>query len=243
MRVAKSATPAASVRQTLYHTAPEEKARLLLTLPKDQDESVLVFTRTKHRADRLGRTLEQVGRRVAILCIGIGGCPNAARHWRNSAAGAIGFLWQLTAWPVTSMWRKSVMSNYDLPRTPEDSVHRIRRTGRMKALWRATSFATIEDARHIRTLNAFGDTRFLARRGAFFTPSLSRRHAFPTGTHRWPVHFVLGVIGRIKRIDDRAEHRPVCASWPASWFFKARNASSSGRCRVRRGMTGSTGHS
>ena len=44
------------------------------------------------------------------------------------------------------------MINYDLPNTPEDYVHRIGRTGRMKALGRATSFVTAEDHLQFRAI-------------------------------------------------------------------------------------------
>ena len=63
----KPATPAAGVTQTLHQTTPQEKTRLLLSLLKGHAESVLVFTRTKHRADRLGEALTRDGHRVAVL--------------------------------------------------------------------------------------------------------------------------------------------------------------------------------
>ncbi|MGH7166267.1 MAG: DEAD/DEAH box helicase, partial [Nitrospiraceae bacterium] len=65
--VGKPATPVAGVTQTVHHTTMEEKTPLLLSLLKDQAESVLVFTRTKHRADRLGRALDGIGHRVAVI--------------------------------------------------------------------------------------------------------------------------------------------------------------------------------
>jgi ATP-dependent RNA helicase RhlE len=150
--VAKSATPAAGVTQTLHHTTPEDKTPLLLSLLKDQNESVLIFTRTKHRADRLGRTLEQVGHRVAVL--------HGDRRLSQRRTALEGFRrgrYQiLVATDIAArgldVARIGHVINYDLPRTPEDYVHRIGRTGRMKAIGRATSFVTIEDTRHIRAI-------------------------------------------------------------------------------------------
>ena len=65
--VAKSATPAEGVTHMLHHTTSSDKTQLLLSLIKEKQESVLVFTRTKHRADRLGETLDRGGHRVAVL--------------------------------------------------------------------------------------------------------------------------------------------------------------------------------
>ena len=59
--VAKSATPAEGVNHMLHYTTPTDKTKLLLTLLREKRESVLVFTRTKHRADRLGETLDRGG--------------------------------------------------------------------------------------------------------------------------------------------------------------------------------------
>ncbi|MEW6247451.1 MAG: DEAD/DEAH box helicase [Nitrospirota bacterium] len=150
--VARSATPAAGVAQTLHHTTPEEKTPLLLSLLKDQDESVLVFTRTKHRADRLGRTLEQVGHQVAVL--------HGDRRLSQRRTALEGFRrGRYRILVATDIAARGLdvahighVINYDLPHTPEDYVHRIGRTGRMKAIGRATSFVTIEDTRHIRAI-------------------------------------------------------------------------------------------
>ena len=65
--VSPSATTADGVTQMVHHTTHDAKPDLLLALlGKDQD-TVLVFTRTKHRADRLGRALGREGHRVAVL--------------------------------------------------------------------------------------------------------------------------------------------------------------------------------
>src|SRR5690606_9472965 len=68
--VAKSATPAEGVTHTVHHTANSDKTSLLLSLLKETTGSVLVFTRTKHRADQVGETLGKIGRRVAVLHAG-----------------------------------------------------------------------------------------------------------------------------------------------------------------------------
>ena len=130
--VDKPATPADGVAQTLHHTTPEEKTRLLLSLVSHHDESVLVFTRTKHRADRVAETLGRVGHRVAVL--------HGDRHLSQRRRALEGFR------------RGQFRINYELPNCPEDYVQRIGRTARMKSLGRATSFVTSEDHRQMQAI-------------------------------------------------------------------------------------------
>jgi ATP-dependent RNA helicase RhlE len=64
------ATAAHTVTHEVHHTTHDDKISLLLNLIQDPAGSVLVFTRTKHRADRLGTALEHKGHRVAVLHAG-----------------------------------------------------------------------------------------------------------------------------------------------------------------------------
>ena len=65
--VSPSATTADGVTQALHHTTHDSKADLLVSLLGQEQETVLVFTRTKHRADKLGRVLGREGHKVAVL--------------------------------------------------------------------------------------------------------------------------------------------------------------------------------
>src|SRR3989475_6665806 len=65
--IGRSAAPAERAEQALHHTTREDKTKLLLSLLDADRDSVLVFTRTKHGADRLGRTLGSSGHRVAVI--------------------------------------------------------------------------------------------------------------------------------------------------------------------------------
>ena len=150
--VDKPATPADGVAQTLHHTTPEEKTRLLLSLVSDHDESVLVFTRTKHRADRVAETLGRVGHQVAVL--------HGDRHLSQRRRALEGFRrGQFRILVATDIAARGLdvanigqVINYDLPNCPEDYVHRIGRTARMKSLGRATSFVTPEDHRQMQAI-------------------------------------------------------------------------------------------
>lgn len=150
--VAKPSTPATGVTQTLHHTTPSEKTALLLSLLKDAGQSILVFTRTKHRADRLGDTLERGGHRVAVLH---GGHRLSKR--RNALEGFRRGRFRILV--ATDIAARGLdvdnighVINYDLPNTPEDYVHRIGRTARMQSTGWATSFVTAEDVRNIRAI-------------------------------------------------------------------------------------------
>ncbi len=150
--VAKPATPVAGVTQMLHHTTSEDKTALLLRLLQEQDGSVLVFTRTKHRADRVGRTLEQRGHRVAVLH-GNHGLSARRRALEGFRRGRYRILvaTDIAARGIDVANIEHVI-NYDLPNCPEDYVHRIGRTARMEALGRASSFVTAEDSRQIRAI-------------------------------------------------------------------------------------------
>ncbi len=150
--VAKSATPAEGVTHTVHHINNSEKTSLLLTLLKETEGSVLVFTRTKHRADRIGQTLEKVGCRVGVL--------HAGRRLPQRRAALEGFRrGRFEILVATDIAARGLdvdnirhVINYDLPNVPEDYVHRIGRTARMKATGWATSFVTGEDHRALRMI-------------------------------------------------------------------------------------------
>ena len=150
--VVKPATPAPGVTQMLHHTTPEQKTALLLSLVKEHADSVLVFTRTKHRADRLGRALERGGHRVAIL--------HGDRRMSQRCQALEGFRrGRFRILVATDIAARGLdvanighVINYDLPNSPEDYVHRIGRTARMTAVGRAISFVTAEDHRQIQAI-------------------------------------------------------------------------------------------
>jgi ATP-dependent RNA helicase RhlE len=150
--VAKSATPAEGVNHVLHHTTSSDKTQLLLTLLQEKQESVLVFTRTKHRADRLGETLDRGGHRVAVL--------HGGRRLPQRRAALEGFrrgrFQILVATDIAARGLDVAnighVVNYDLPNVPEDYVHRIGRTARMKTLGSATSFVTVEDYRSLQAI-------------------------------------------------------------------------------------------
>ena len=150
--VAKPATPADGVTHTLHNTTPGAKTSLLLSLLKDGDESVLVFTRTKNRADLIAETLRRSGHRAAE----IHGNLSLERRRASLEGFRRGRYRILVATDIAARGLDiddiGHVINYDLPYTPEDYVHRIGRTARMAAVGRATSFATAADAQSVRAI-------------------------------------------------------------------------------------------
>ncbi len=150
--VAPPATTAEGVTQAVHYTSPTGKPDLLLSLLGADRDTALVFTRTKHRADRLGRLLDRAGHRVAVLHGG------RSLSQRRSALDGFkrGTFRVLVATDIAArgidVANIGHVINFDLPNCPEDYVHRIGRTARMKRTGRATSFVTGEDRQQLRDI-------------------------------------------------------------------------------------------
>ncbi len=150
--IGKSATPADRAEQALHHTTREDKTKLLLSLLDADRDSVLVFTRTKHGADRLGRALGSAGHKVATI--------HGDRSLSQRRAALEGFRrGTFRVLVATDVAARGIdvanighVVNYDMPNTPEDYVHRIGRTARVKASGRATSFITADDHVQLRAI-------------------------------------------------------------------------------------------
>jgi ATP-dependent RNA helicase RhlE len=143
--VTPAATTADGVTQALHHTTAQEKTKLLVSLLAAERGTVLVFARTKSRVDRLGQALEQAGHRVAVIH-GDRTLPQRLRALDGFKRGQVRIL------VATDIAARGIdvanighVVNYDLPNCPEDYIHRIGRTARMKMTGRATSFVTFEE--------------------------------------------------------------------------------------------------
>jgi ATP-dependent RNA helicase RhlE len=139
--VVPQATPAERVRQSVYHVEKRNKARLLAHYVRaEQAKRTLVFTRTKHGADKLVKVLMQSGLRAAAIH------GNKSQNARQHALAA--FKSQhppiLVATDIASRGLDidgvSHVVNFDLPMTPEIYVHRIGRTARAGAEGIAVTF-------------------------------------------------------------------------------------------------------
>ncbi len=166
VHIGRTSRPADSVAQFVYEISPSAKLPLLLHLLKDQSlDSVLVFSRTKHGADKIARRLVAQGISTATLHSNRSQNQRlqALRTFRNGGARV------LVATDIAArgidVEAISHVINYDFPPQPEDYVHRIGRTGRAKAIGDAISFVTPDDAANLRALERF-ITRGIPRRVA-----------------------------------------------------------------------------
>lgn len=150
--VTPSATTASGVTQAVHHTTFRHKPSLLGSLLQQDQETVLVFTRTKHGADRLGSSLREAGHKVAVLH----GDRNLSERRRALEGFRRGTFRILVATDIAARGIdvKNIghVINYDLPTCPEDYVHRIGRTARIGATGRATTFVTVEDHDQLRAI-------------------------------------------------------------------------------------------
>jgi len=150
--VSRSATTVTGCTQAVHHTTHDSKANLLVSLLGADKDSVLVFTRTKHRADKLGRVLGSAGHKVAVIH------GNRSLSQRRAALEGFkrGTFRVLVATDIAArgidVANIGHVVNFDLPNSPEDYVHRIGRTARNHATGKATSFVTAEDHDQLRAI-------------------------------------------------------------------------------------------
>src|SRR5262249_9505104 len=136
----------------VYLVSQAEKAALLLTLLADDDLSTLVFTRTKHRTDRVARLVERAGHKVSRLH------SNRSQNQRQQALDGFkdGKFRVLVATDIAArgidVAEIGHVVNFDLPHVPEDYVHRIGRTARAAASGKASSFCGPEETGQLRDI-------------------------------------------------------------------------------------------
>ncbi|HLD50384.1 MAG TPA: DEAD/DEAH box helicase, partial [bacterium] len=130
----KSTTPV-GIRHAVYPVSHDQKTELLLRLlHKESDmSSVIVFTRTKSRADRLANTLERAGIRTSVLHSdrSQGQRLSALERFRHGRSQVL-VATDIAARGIDIKDISHVI-NFDVPSTPEDYIHRIGRTGRVEA--------------------------------------------------------------------------------------------------------------
>jgi len=138
--------PVNTVAHALYPVEQHLKTALLLELLRETDtESVLIFTRTKHRAKRLGLQVERAGFRAASLQ------GNLSQNKRQAALDGFrnGRYQILVATDIVArgidVSTISHVINYDIPDTADAYTHRIGRTGRAARTGDAFTFITHED--------------------------------------------------------------------------------------------------
>ena len=168
--VAPPATTVERIEQSVYFVDKGNKRHLLAQLlQKPEVTSALVFTRTKHGADRVVRELARAG----IGAMAIHG--NKSQNARQDALGRFkdGRIRVLVATDIAArgidVSGLSHVFNYDLPNIPETYVHRIGRTGRAGHAGVAVSFCDFEEKEYLADIEKLTHIRI------------------PSVEHEWPM--------------------------------------------------------
>jgi ATP-dependent RNA helicase RhlE len=145
-----------SVNHAIYTVPFALKFQLLVALLEKIDfQSVIIFSRTKHGADKIARKLKTANHSVAVLH------ANRSQNQRLEALEGFknGRYEVMVATDIAArgidVHGVSHVINYDVPENPEDYVHRIGRTGRAMSVGDAFMLATPEDARDVRDIERF----------------------------------------------------------------------------------------
>ncbi|MBO1065080.1 MULTISPECIES: DEAD/DEAH box helicase [Nostocales] len=146
IEVARRNVTAATVSQKVYHVDRDRKRQLLSHLIRENKwYQVLVFSRTKHGADRL---VKQLGE-DRIQALAIHGNKSQGARTHALAKFKDGTLQVLVATDIAArgldISELPHVINYDLPNVPEDYVHRIGRTGRAGAEGQAISLVCVDE--------------------------------------------------------------------------------------------------
>ena len=147
-------TEAASTVSHAVYPVPRDRKSALLTelLKRDGMDSVLVFTRTKHGADRVVRNLERDG----IDALAMHADKSQGQRTEALEKFRSGEVRVLVATDIAQRGLDiagiSHVVNYDVPSQPEDYVHRIGRTGRATAVGDAFTFMAPEEIAMVRLI-------------------------------------------------------------------------------------------
>ncbi|HEY2951250.1 MAG TPA: DEAD/DEAH box helicase [Verrucomicrobiae bacterium] len=149
-------TPAETVKHVVYPVNEDQKSDLLRSLLNQVNyDSVIIFCRTKNRADRIGHMLRKNNHAVAIL--------HSNRTQREREQSLKGFrdgrFEVLVATDIAArgldIANVSHVINFDVPQHPEDYVHRIGRTGRAMETGDAFTLMVAEDGQHMAAIERF----------------------------------------------------------------------------------------
>ena len=135
-----------TIEQRLFFVEKPQKSKLLLNiLEKEEEKTVLVFSRTKHGADKIARTLDKQG----IGCEAIHGNKTQVARQRAISNFKTGKPRVIIATDIAArgidIANLEIVINYDLPDIAETFVHRIGRTGRAGNSGVAMSFCSQEE--------------------------------------------------------------------------------------------------
>lgn len=160
IEITRNGTPADGIRQCVYPVEAHKKQELLFHLIEKEDmNQVLIFTRTKRRADYLTQKLDRKGLSVIALH------SDKSQSARTKAMEAFrkGKVKILVATNIAArgldIRKVSHVINFEIPSDPEDYIHRIGRTGRAEDIGDAISLVSPEEVASIRNIERLMGTK------------------------------------------------------------------------------------
>jgi ATP-dependent RNA helicase RhlE len=207
-------TTVSTVKQWIHPVDKKRKSELLCHLiHKHKWEQALVFSRTKHGANKLVKQLLAAG----ITAIAIHGNKSQGARTKALAEFKAGSVRILVATDIAARGldidQLPQVVNFDLPNVPEDYVHRIGRTGRAGASGQAISLVSADEFKELSSIERLIKTLLIREVIEDFDPD-----------HQLP--------------ESRLDHRPIKAKKPKSSGFSrgdSNNADNKNQVNRRRG--------
>ncbi len=200
--VERPSAPAVGVEQAVMPVPEKLKPSLLLEMLRRKEvETALVFTRTKHRANRLAKFLDGAG----IRCDRIHG--NRSQPQREAALAAFkgGAIQVLVATDIAArgidVEALPHVVNFDVPVQPDDYIHRVGRTARAQATGNALTFASPNERREMDAIE-----RAVGRRLPRLKLEGFDYEASPSGRLEIPIAERIAAL-RAQRAEERARSR------------------------------------
>ena len=176
IEIGERRNPAETVVQQVCRVAPQAKMDLLChVLATEPTETVIVFSRTKHRADRIARKLGKKGFAATVMH------SNRSQNQRQRALKGFrdGTFQILVATDIAARGIDvdgiSHVINYDTPNVAEDYIHRIGRTGRAETSGEAITFVSHDEEAYLRTIERHTGQRLTSKVYAGFEPDETPR--------------------------------------------------------------------
>ncbi len=170
----RESKPADGITQTAWPVPEARKTALLLEiLQRENVRNAIVFTRTKHRADRLAKALVEQG----VSCAALHG--NRSQNQRTQALAGFkdGSIRILVATDIAArgidVEALSHVINFDVPHISDDYIHRVGRTARANRVGQAYTFVTPDDEADFRQIERRSEKKIIRRRLEGFDYSAS----------------------------------------------------------------------
>jgi ATP-dependent RNA helicase RhlE len=155
-QIGKPRNPIETITQHIYPVRREQKMDLLIHMLNNSNMySVMVFSRTKHGADRINRRLKKAG----ITSVAIHSDRTQNQRLQAMDSFRRGKFQVIVATDIAARGINiegiSHVINFDVPAFPEDYIHRIGRTGRAEALGDAITFVSYDEQKSLRKIERF----------------------------------------------------------------------------------------